>query len=220
MDLLHFLRSYVPPNKLKLFDEIIEYRTRHVAVVLEDLFQSHNASAVLRSCDCFGIQDVHVIENRNKWTTHRDIERGSTKWLTVHRYSGEQDNTTRCLDTLSQRGYALVATTPFGGQSLEDIPIDKPLALIFGTEKHGVSQTVINRSDYRCHIPMYGFTESFNISVAAAVCLYALRRRLEESKLPFALNTDEKNELLIEWCKRLLRNPDNFIEEFHRRSDL
>lgn len=217
MSLLEYLRPFVSDHKWSLFEEIVAKRTRRVTVVLEDLYQSHNASAVLRTCDCFGIQDVHIIENRNAWTTHKDIERGSTKWLTLHRYNDGDQNTEACLDQLAARGYALVATTPKAKMTLEDLPVDRPLALIFGTEKEGISETAIQRSQYQCRIPMYGFTESFNISVAAAVCLHFLRHRLDSSDIDTSLTADETQELLTEWSKRVLRNPERYVEEYHRR---
>ncbi len=216
---LEFIWEFVSENKRELFTELIEHRTRHIAVVLEDLYQPHNASAVMRTCDCFGIQDVHVIENRNPWVHSPDVERGSSKWISLHRYKAEANNTVPCLNSLQEKGYKLVATSPHAEMELHDLPIDEPLALIFGTEQDGVSDEAMALTDYQIKIPMYGFTESFNISVAAAIILYSLREKLEASDVDWMLTPDVKEEILINWCKKVLKYHDKYLAEYQSRTN-
>lgn len=216
--ILSHLLSFVSEHKRALFAEIIALRTLKITVVLEDIYQSHNAAAVLRSCDCFGIQNVHIIENRNEWKPHPDIEQGSSKWLSLFRYSGEENNTAPCLQRLKKKGYAIASTTPHARMSIDELPVDKPVALVMGNEKEGISDKVKEHSDYLVKIPMYGFTESFNISVATAISLHAVRVKFEREKVPLSMSEDEKTKVLLEWCKTTVKHSDRIAEEFLRRS--
>src|ERR1017187_2165715 len=129
--LLNWLCSFISENKNRKFEELIQYRTKYITVVLEDIYQPHNASAVLRSCDCFGIQNVHIIENKNKYTLNPDVELGSAKWLNLHYYNGKEDNTPDCILSLKKAGYRIIATTPHtDSYSLEELPTEHPFALV------------------------------------------------------------------------------------------
>jgi tRNA (guanosine-2'-O-)-methyltransferase len=199
-----FFSQYVSEHKKQLFQDILENRTRFVTVVLEDIYQAQNASAVLRSCDAFGIQDVHVIENRNVFDVDKGVTIGSDKWLSVHRYRRKgQNNTDLAYQELRKRGYRIVATTPHEQQvALPDFVPKGPTALIFGTEKLGLTPFAIDQADEWLHIPMHGFSESFNISVCVALCLYHLRRHLEGQKHDWGLRSDEKEELYLHWLRK------------------
>lgn len=214
---LEFLMQFLTDSRKELFYETVEKRTRYLTVVMEDLYQPHNASAVIRTSECFGIQDVHIIENKNKWTTSRDVERGSSKWINIYRYKNQENNTLDCLLKLKEKGYKLVATTPHTDVTLDTIPIDQPLAFIFGTEKAGVSKDVLNNTDFQIKIPMYGFTESFNISVAAAICLNTLRHRIQESDINWHLSSEEKIETMLMWCKKSLEHYKKYEREYLER---
>ena len=209
---LEFLLPYITDNKRALFEKIIQARTNYGTVVVENLYQPHNASAVLRTCDCFGIQTVHIIENTNRWKPSPDVERGSSKWLNLRRHNSLKHNTTACLDHLESQGYRLVATTPHTDMTIDEVPLDRPLAFIFGTELKGVSDEVLERAHYRVKIPMYGFTESLNISVAAAICMHTFRERLDHSAIDWHLSEEEQIDTLIYWCSKTL---DRF-ERYHK----
>lgn len=212
---LEFLLGFVTQHKQSRFEEVIRYRTRHLTIVLEDIYQSHNASAVLRTCDCFGIQDVHIIENMNQYTVNPDVTLGSSQWLTLHKYSGLDDNTSGCLAHLKDRGYRIAATSPRKSDyMLNELPLDQKTALLFGTELHGLSPTALEMADSSVCIPMVGFTESFNISVSAAICLYDLTSRLHRSTVEWQLSEAEKTDLLIQWAGNVLKHPSTFEKEF------
>ncbi len=214
-DFLTFLSGYLTDSRRELFNRVVQYRTRHITVVLEDIYQPHNASAVLRSADLTGIQDIHIIENRNKYQVNPEVAMGSSKWLNLIRYNEKENNTPVAYEALRRAGYRIVATTPHTrDQMLEDIPIDRKMALVFGTELKGLSETAIAEADEYLRIPMYGFTESYNISVSAALILFTLTEKMRKSPVPWQLSEEEKLDILLEWAKRTLKHADLYEKEF------
>jgi tRNA (guanosine-2'-O-)-methyltransferase len=202
-ELISYLSQFVSDTRKEKFSQVLDYRTRHITIALEDLYQPHNASAVLRSCDIFGVQDIHIIENKNAYTVNRDIAMGSPKWLNLHKYRKSENNTLDCITKLKAKGYRIVATSPHkNGYELKDLPVDKPFALVFGTELTGISDTVREHADEFVAIPMYGFTESFNISVTAALCLHSLVEKLHATHDNWHLSDDEKDELRLSWLRK------------------
>ena len=206
-------------------ESVIEQRTSHIQVVLEDIFQPHNASAVMRSCECFGVQNLHVIENRNKYVLNREVTMGSSNWIHLHRYSEpDGQNSGRCLQTLKDKGCKIVATSlnP-GSMPLSELPLEEPVALCFGTEEHGLSPAILEAADLHMHIPMFGFTQSFNISVSAAICLHDLRRRLADATDNWPLSEQEKRETWLLWLRNSVRNYEIqervFFQEYESTGD-
>jgi len=215
-DLIAHLSEYVTENRLALFRRVLAQRTRYITVVLEDIYQSQNASAVLRTCDCTGIQDVHIVEERNEYEINRDVALGSDQWLSLHYYNEGEDNIYKAIDCLKQRGYRIVATSPHSeGSSPEtfDLEIGKA-AFLFGTELNGLTDRALELADEYLHIPMAGFTESYNISVSAAICLYTLRKRLEGSSLNWRLGHEEKQELMLKWLRNSIKMSDQIENKF------
>lgn len=212
------LRTFVTPERFLKFTDVLRYRTRHLTVVLEDIYQPHNASAVLRTCDCFGIQDVHIIENRNKYEVNPDVALGSFKWLTLKQYHGLEENTSPCLKALKQQGYRLVATTPHkNDHTPSTLCLEKKTALLFGTEMSGLSQIALELADDFVRIPMVGFTESLNISVSAATLIHTLSDRLRSAAIPWQLAEEEQNIILLEWLKTSIKKSDIIIRDFQNR---
>jgi tRNA (guanosine-2'-O-)-methyltransferase len=208
----------ITPNKIVLFDRIAAERTRYLTIALENIYQEHNASAVLRTCDCFGIQDLQVIEKDNQYQIQRDIAMGSGRWVDIHNFNDELRPTETCISTLKEQGYQIVATSPHAdAYDVHDIPIDKPLAFFFGTEKDGLSEDMMNAADLHVRIPMYGFTESFNISVSVAILLQTIRQRLEMSEHQWKLSEDEQIALKIQWCEKIVSGGEAVGKEFRLR---
>lgn len=221
--LLNYLSGYLTPQRIKLFDKNLEMRTRHITVVLEDIYQSQNASAVLRTCDCFGIQDVHIIENRNDFMVNKEIAMGSSKWLTLHKYNNPQDNSIKTIKTLKSKGYRIVATTPhLNDQELHDFDISREkTALIFGSEKPGITNDIMQEADEFLKIPMYGFTESFNISVSAAIILHHLSLKMRNTKdLNWQLSSREKEEIKLEWVKKNIKKCELIEKRFWEENNI
>lgn len=214
-ELIDFLSEYVTPPRLSRMRSVLEKRTRHLCLVMEDIYQSQNASAVLRSCDCFGIQDVHIIENHNVYEINPDVALGASKWLSLYKYNNREHNTSDCLTHLKEAGYRIVATSPHRNDLLlEELPVDQRTALLFGTELKGLTQEATGMADAFVKIPMLGFTESFNISVSAAICLYHLGAKIRETVRGWMLSEEEKTDLLLEWIKQSVKNPESLIQYF------
>lgn len=202
-DFIAFLSECIYERRVSQIQRVLESRTRYITVVLEDIYQSQNASAVLRTCDCLGLQDIHIIENRHCFNINPQVVLGSNKWLTIKKYKDEPDNSIKAIEALRNEGYRIVATTPHS----EEIPLDSfdlhkgKVALFFGTELSGLSKTVLNNADEFVSIPMHGFTESFNISVSAAIVLYSLTKTLRDSNILYQLSDEERENLLLLWLK-------------------
>jgi tRNA (guanosine-2'-O-)-methyltransferase len=220
-DLIAFLEEFITERRKNLFHKIIESRTRYLTVVLEDIYQSQNASAVLRTCDCFGIQDVHVIENRNEYTLNPEVTLGSDKWLNLNIYNSEGSNTVNTLERLKNDGYRIVATTPHTDDvNLEDFDLSKgKTALLFGTELKGLSKEALSHADEYLKIPMQGFTESFNISVSAAIILHQLSSKLRASDIKWNLTDDERSEVLFQWLKNTIKDPQGLIDKYNAKTN-
>ena len=211
----HFLKCITDERKA-LFKKLIQKRTKYLTVVLENIYQPLNASAVLRSCDCFGIQDVHVIENYNEFKPDREVAMGASNWLTVNRYNKNENNTLDCIQSLKNKGYRIVATSPHNSQTnLINFDLSKgKTALFFGTELEGLSDVVLENADEHLHIPMYGFTESFNLSVSAAICLYEMRMKMEKENIKWHMTEDEKNQVLLNWLRYSIDRSEILEEDF------
>lgn len=198
-------------NKRQLFDRLVQNRTRHIAVVLEEIFQSHNASAVLRSCDCFGVQDVHVVEQRNLYKPNPEVAMGSNKWVDWYKHG----DILSAYDYLHQHGYQIIATLPHERDTLiGDLDISRPTALVFGTELTGLTQEAIDHADGYVKIPMYGFTESFNISVCAALSLFSLTERMRAAKdIDWRLSAEEQLTLKLYWSLQVIRDGEQVMKQ-------
>lgn len=201
-------------NKRQLFDRLVQNRTRHICVVLEDIFQSHNASAVLRSCDCFGVQDVHVIEDRNKYAPNSDVSMGSDKWVDYYKHP----SILQTYECLRQKGYKIIATLPHKNDTLiTDLDISQPTALVFGTELTGLTQEAIEHADGYVKVPMYGFTESFNISVCAALSLFCLTEKMRADKnIHWQLTEDEQITLKLYWCMQVIHDGRHVMQQVEK----
>ena len=215
-ELINFLKQYVTDNRLELFDKVIANRTRYITVAVEDIYQSQNASAVLRTSDCFGLQDIHIIENKNMYDVNPDVALGSSKWLNLIKYNKTENNTLEAIKKLRESGYRIVATTPHKKDvDLESFDLRKgKVALFFGTELMGLSDLMIENADEYLKIPMYGFTESFNISVSAAIILHHLTSKLRNSNINWQLTDPEKEELKLNWLKKTVKSSSLLIDDF------
>jgi len=218
-ELILYLKEFITENKWQLFNEIIQNRTRYLTVVLEDIFQAQNASAVLRTCDCFGIQDVHVIENRNEYQVNPDVALGASQWLNLYKYNEKENNTLTAINTLREQGYRIVATTPHTNDvELESFDLNKgKTALFFGSEQPGLSKLMMDNADEFMKIPMFGFTESFNISVSAAISLHHLNYVLKKSEIKWRLSDLEKEEILLDWLRTSIKSSDMIEQEYYNR---
>lgn len=228
------LRRFVSVRRWDRMLEVLDARSRYISVAVEDIFQPHNASAVLRSCDAFGVQDVHIVENRNKYRVNPGVELGTAQWLSLFRYQGAPTatNVVRRAETqspgsppslhgtheafraLREEGYRIVATTPHrDAWDLDSIPLDTgPLVILFGAEKEGLSSYALDNADEYLKIPMRGFVESLNISVSAAITLQHLGARLRSSARAWELPAADRAIILNRWLRSSVRNSGAILQ--------
>ena len=219
--IIEYLKQFVTESRQTRLAEILGNRTRHVTVVLEDLFQAQNISAVLRTCDCYGVQDVYVIQHRNEFEANKEISMGADKWLTIHEFPHSEHNVKECIDRLHEQGYWVAATLPDEQKrTIFDLPVEQKTAFLFGTELTGLSEEAIKYADGNVLIPMYGFTESFNISNSAAIILSHFTEKMRHSSVKWQLSDEEKEELFFEWLQKSVKDPDGLIRQYFSRSDL
>jgi len=210
-ELIEYLETFLTRRRQDLFKQVLDERTRFLTVAIEDVGHLHNTSAVMRSCDAFGVQDIHVIEELKGKRIDREIAMGAQKWTSVKRY----DSTKNALAKLKSEGYQIVATTPHHtAHKLEDFKLDKPTALFFGSEKDGLTETVIEAADEYIYIPTFGFTQSLNISVCAAILLQELTQRLRNSSLDWKLKPEDIEEIKTLWLNRNLKDYDALVAQF------
>jgi len=213
-ELLVELQAFLSAERIEKFDKVLANRTRHFTVAVENLFQSHNASAVMRNCDCFGIQDLHVIANHNQYELSKDVAMGAEKWVDMHSYYEKENNTQDCIDEIKSQGFQIVATTPHTNDVfLPEFDVTKRSAFFFGTERDGLSDRVLDQADAFVRIPMYGFTESYNISVSAALVLHDVVTRLKKSNVDWRLSEEEILDKKVDWAVKSIRSGEQILKQ-------
>jgi len=218
--LIEALSTHITPERWAMMQRVISQRTHHISVTLEDIFQPHNASAVLRTCDCFGLQDVHIIEEVNHYKLNPKIVLGASQWVSMHRYSPDKKVSAaeQYIAAIKKSGHLLVATSPRAeGYTPDSLPLDQPLSIAFGTELTGMSDYLMDQADMHLRVPMYGFTESYNISVSAAMIMYRLTERLRDSEINWQLDATQQDIILEEWISGTLYKGEATIAEYKRR---
>jgi tRNA (guanosine-2'-O-)-methyltransferase len=178
----HALAGELTPRRTARVIDVLLRRLSSVTVVMENLADPHNASAVLRTAEGLGLDAIHVVEQPNRWEKNAAIAKGADRWIEVVRHQG----LARCLGDLSARGFQLFAADVGPGcVPVHDIDVARPVALVFGSERDGLSRRALALTDARFTVPMFGFVESFNVSVSAALALYdvSTRRRAASAAL-------------------------------------
>lgn len=219
--LFEYLDQYVTDNKKRVFDQVLNQRTRQLTLVLEDIFKPHNASAVMRTAECLGLQDVHVVEQNNSFDFNPYVLRGSGKWLTVHHHKNKKHhNIETCFEQLKSQGYQILATSPKASAvDYREADLSKKTAVVFGAEETGISDYVTSHADQLITIPMKGFTESFNISVSAAIVLEYYNHELRKTE-GWQLSSEERFSLLLEWYQKVVPKVNLHIKHFEKNLNL
>lgn len=209
----HFLK-YISDRRRDFLEQVLSQRTRHITMVLEDIYQSQNASAVIRTCECMGVQDIHIIEYETKVSLNKDVVKGSIKWVDIIKYQKEK-GADLCFQQLKQNGYKIIVTDPSpDGVSIYDVDVNEKIALVMGNELKGTSDRALSHADLKVKIPMYGFTESMNISVSAAICLNTLIPKLHQSEVPWQLTEEELADIRFRWLRKMMKRPEIMEKEF------
>lgn len=213
VNLLEYLETYLTDSRRAKFEKVLPERTKHFTVATEDVYQLHNTSAVIRSCDVFGIQEVNIIEEQNSKTIDREIAMGAQKWVDLNRYQSVND----CISDLKQKGYQIVATTPHTNDTLlHEFDVTKKACFFFGRETEGLSQAVLDAADCYLKIPMVGFTESLNISVSAAIILQHVTTKLKQTDINWKLTNQEKLEKRLDWVKKTIKSYDEIVARYYK----
>lgn len=200
---LEFLENILTDNRKERFLNVLKNRTNHFTIAVEDIFQMHNTSAVMRSCEVFGIQELNVIEQRYGKSIDKEIAMGAQKWVDINAF----DSISGCVDSLKAKGYQIIATTPHENDFLmDDFDISKPSALFFGTERDGLSEEILQKADGFLKIPMVGFTESLNISVSAAIIIQNLMNRLRNSDINWQLSEEDILKKRLQWARSSIKD--------------
>lgn len=209
---LDYLEDFLTENRKERFLEVLANRTNHFTIAMEDVYQLHNTSAVMRSCEVFGIQELNVVEQKFGKRIDTEIAMGAQKWVDINRFDSMQN----CIDNVRAKGYQIIATTPHNDSCmLHEFDITKPSAIFFGTEKQGLSQEVIDQADGFLKIPMVGFTESLNISVSAAIIIQDITSRLRQSNINWKLNDEEILEKRLTWTKNSIKDIKRIEERYY-----
>ncbi len=211
IDYKNYLEGFITENRKLKFNKVLENRTKHFCIAVEDVYQLHNTSAVMRSCEVFGIQNLHMIEQKFSKTIDKEIALGAEKWVDIYRHTSTQN----CLESLKKQGYQIVATSPHAdAHTLDNFDISKPSAIFFGTEKNGLSQEIMDQADAFIKIPMYGFTESLNISVSAALVINSITNKLRTSALDWKLSEEDLLAKKIDWMRKSIKDIDFVTERY------
>ena len=215
-ELISYLSSFVTEERVELFQTKIKERSRHLTLVLEDVFQSRNISAAMRSADCFGLQDIHIIENKNKFISDKTVSLGAGEWLSIIHHNKEKNNTKLCIENLKKQGYQIIATTPHNSDiTLDEVDIENnKIAILLGTELTGLSNQALKLADKKMKIEMHGFTESLNISVSAAICCQNLSNKMRKSDINWKIKEREKDEIILNWLRNTIKSSKEIEQRF------
>ena len=214
LDLLEYLEGFLTDSRKEKFLKILENRTNHFTIAMEDVYQLHNTSAVMRSCEVFGIQELNVVEQKFGKRIDTEIAMGAQKWVDINRFNSMQN----CMDSLKEKGYQIIATTPHNDSCmLHEFDISKRSAIFFGTERDGLSQEVIDQADGYLKIPMVGFTESLNISVSAAIIIQDITNRLRQSGIDWKLTPDEILQKRLTWTRNSIKDIKRIEERYYNQ---
>lgn len=215
-ELLTYLEGFLTENRKEGFLRVLKNRTKHFTIAMEDVYQLHNTSAVMRSCEVFGVQELNVIEQKFGKRIDSEIAMGAQKWVDVNRFNNVQS----CIDAKRAQGYQIIATTPHNDSCmLHEFDISKPSAIFFGTEKNGLSEEVIEQADGFIKIPMVGYTESLNISVSAAIIIQDITTRLRQSNIYWHLTEEEVLEKRLDWTRKSIKDIDFIEKKFYEMKE-
>lgn len=214
---IELLSKHLTAERLEKIMRISADRTRYLTVVLENIFYTQNMSAVTRTCECLGIQDLYRIGAASQGRLNSDVAKGASCWTDIHHMT--RAPISEALSELKAKGYRIVAAMPApGASSLYNLDLKKgKIAVAMGNESDGTGKEVKDLADEFMTIPMYGFTESFNVSVSAAIILSELTKRLRASEIEWRLPENELTELRYRWIRRCIKQGDKIEAEYETR---
>lgn len=206
-----YMSGFLTEERVAVLRRTLASRTRYMTILTENTFHPQNASALVRHCEAFGLQDLHTVETVCKFNPNVNIVRGTDKWVDITRH----ESTAEAIASLKGAGYRLVATTPHRESCTpETFDVAKgPFCLVFGTEHAGVSDEIIEAADEYLRIPMCGMVESLNVSASAAILIYMLSQRMRLTpSIDWALGEDDAREMLFRWVMSSVKDSQRILE--------
>ena len=209
-----YLKQFLTYERLSKIEHFSQESSDFVLPVMEDVYQFRNAAAIVRSVEACGFHHVVALEEENVFNPNLKVTKGAETWVKVEKMPNNLDS----LKEIKNRGYKILAVSPENNATmLPDYEVKEPIALVFGTELEGVSDEILEFADKTLAIPMYGFTKSFNVSVAAAICMYELKQKLMKSGIDYKLSEEKLLEMKIRWTVNSIRSGEELLERFLNR---
>ncbi|HOU98560.1 MAG TPA: RNA methyltransferase [Bacteroidales bacterium] len=221
-EIIEELKEFVLPERFLTFQQVLSQRTRYISLLIENVYQSHNASAIVRTAEALGIQDIYVYERKNNFNPNEEISMGAHKWLNIHRFSENSISTTELITNLKNKGYRIIATSLHDKSTdIESLDLLKgKIMFLFGTEKEGLTEEIKSQADEFIKIPMVGFTESFNVSVSVGIILYSMITKLQKSNINYKLSEEEIEKLMMDWLVKSIPMGDKVLERIIKKGAL
>ena len=210
-EIYDYLQQFLTDERLSKIEHFSKESSDFVLPVMEDVYQFRNAAAIVRSVEACGFHHVVALEEENVFNPNLKVTKGAETWVQVEKMPNNLDS----LKEIKSRGYRILAVSPEKNATmLPDYEVKEPIALVFGTELEGVSDEILDFADETLAIPMFGFTKSFNVSVAAAICMYELKQKLIKSGIEYKLSDEKLLELKIRWAKNSIKSSEQILERF------
>ena len=210
-EIYDYLQQFLTNERLSKIEHFSKESSDFVLPVMEDVYQFRNAAAIVRSVEACGFHHVVALEEENVFNPNLRVTKGAETWVQVEKMPNNLDS----LKEIKSRGYRILAVSPEKNATmLPDYEVKEPIALVFGTELEGVSDEILDFADETLAIPMFGFTKSFNVSVAAAICMYELKQKLMKSGIDYKLSKEKLLELKIRWAKNSIKSSEQILERF------
>ena len=210
-EIYDYLQQFLTDERLSKIEHFSKESSDFVLPVMEDVYQFRNAAAIVRSVEACGFHHVVALEEENVFNPNLKVTKGAETWVQVEKMPNNLDS----LKEIKSRGYRILAVSPEKNATmLPDYEVKEPIALVFGTELEGVSDEILDFADETLAIPMFGFTKSFNVSVAAAICMYELKQKLIKSGIDYKLSKEKLLELKIRWAKNSIKSSEQILERF------
>ena len=206
-----YLKQFLTEERLSKIEFYAQESSDFVLPVMEDIFQFRNAAAIVRSVEACGFHKIVAMESENEFNPNLRVTKGAETWVEVEKMPHQLES----LKKIKERGYKILAVSPEKNATmLPDYDLKQPVALVFGTEKEGVTEEILDFADETLAIPMYGITKSFNVSVAAAICFYDLKQKLVKSDFDYKLSNEKLWDLKVRWAKNSIKSGDEILQKF------
>ena len=209
------LQQFLTDERLEKLNHFAPEGSDFVLPVIEDVFQFRNAAAIVRSVEACGFHKIIAMESEHEFNPNLRVTKGAETWVEVEKLPHNLDS----LREIKNRGYKILAVSPENNATmLSDYDLKEPVALVFGTEAAGVSEEILDFADETLAIPMYGFTQSFNVSVAAAICVYELKQKLLRSNLDYKLSEEKLWEMKVRWAMNSIKSGEQILAKYLREN--